>query len=281
MIKRHIDFDSHRFIPLEALETFEGLLSDDDGLYDNMRRNNGGSVMGLYITESLNAVSNSIIADCPKATTLRYLKLAREFGVAHFAQHVRHGETFEVSINGQQITLTGRYKGDYTDSNAWWKTYYTAIVLRDIDAINSLQKVQPKHFAMANVPSSPFDLALVAVLQGLFQQDANMAERLKVALTAEIKGGKAREKRTNHLFIPLLPVIRCIFTPDAEAEFNQVVKEAVKLHKKFWNGDKYDCAGWISLALTALAAIAKARNGWQLDFETDYIPQWLVDGDFS
>ena len=277
MIKRHVELKT--LVGIKSIETFEKLLSGD-GLYNNMRENNGGDVMGLYITESLNAVSDSIIADCPKATTLRYLKLAREFGVAHFAQHVRHGETFEVSINGQQITLTGRNKGDYTDSNAWWKTYYTAILLRDIDAINSLQQVQPKHFAMANVPSDAFDLALVAVLQGLFQQDANMAERLKVALMAEIKG-KERAKLSNHLLVPLLPVIRCIFTPDAEAEFNQVVKEAVKLHKKFWNGRKYSCAGWISLALTALAAIAKARNGWQLDFETDYIPQWLVDGDFS
>ncbi|WP_417362564.1 immunity 49 family protein [Gallaecimonas pentaromativorans] len=275
MIKRHVIYKKE--FALDDLNKFEGRLNGK-GLVSNIRDNNGGDIMGLYVSESLGAFFDSIIADESPKRTLHYLRVAKEFGVAHFDMLVRQGERFTAAINNEVYEFTGRRKGDYTDTNAWCRVYFSAILLRDMDAVERLQKVMPEHFAVSNIRNDPFDLALVAVLKGMFLQGKDMGALLEAALKAEVQGEKKRVKYVNHILLPLLPIIRCVFSSNADAEFNDFLKEAVLKHQKYWNGDKYNNTGWVSLPLTALAAVAKARNGYQMNFETDYIPQWLVDG---
>ncbi|MCH1925091.1 immunity 49 family protein [Shewanella sp. C32] len=218
----------------------------------------------------------------PKQKVQHYLCLAKDIGIARFKQRlVEPDRPFLTPLDGDLVELCGSETCDYTDSNTWLNTYYCALLMRDIEAINSLAQVTPEIFAQATIPSDGFDLAFVALLKGIFQQDSDIVYLLRTALISEVDGTPEREKLANHLLEPLLPVIRCIFTPDADAEFNEKMQEAVQMHKQYWKDDKSAPEGWIALPLTALAALAKARNGWQLDFETDYIPQWLVDGDFS
>ncbi|MED5526853.1 MAG: immunity 49 family protein [Pseudomonadota bacterium] len=275
MIKRHVVLKKE--IAFVQLNEFEEHLNGK-GLISNIRDNNGGDIMGRYVSESLSAFCYSIMADENLERTLYYLTVAKEFGVAHFDMLVRQGEKFTATINNEVYEFTGRRKGDYTDTNAWCRVYFSAILLRDMDAIERLQKVMPEHFAVSNIRNDPFDLALVAVLKGMFQQGKDMGALLELALKAEVQGEKKRVKYVNHILLPLLPIIRCVFSSNAEAEFNDFLKEAVLKHQKYWNGDKYNKTGWVSLPLTALAAVAKARSGYQMNFETDYIPQWLVDG---
>src|SRR5690348_9186396 len=71
-----------------------------------------------------------------------------------------------------------------------------------------------------------------------------------------------------YLHVPQLEVLIYMVTKDAK--FTSALMKAVELHKKFWSKTKdrrRDYRGFISVELTALAALAKERS-LPIDFET-------------
>lgn len=77
---------------------------------------------------------------------------------------------------------------------------------------------------------------------------------------------------------------------DNEAEFNQNLIKAIKAHKEVWSPKKAlnrggtplcrENEGFLSWGCTALAAMAHDK-GWKLEVESDYIPNFMVDGSIN
>ncbi len=166
------------------------------------------------------------------------------------------------------------------------KAFYSAVILRDSNAINALKNVDETIFANSNLKCDVFDLTLVTLMQGLFKKDGpdtDVGTLLENALIASNPHNidHGRRPYANQILYPLLPLYRCIFTKDSEAEYRQVMREALESHKAYWKEDSYEQQGWISLPLMAAASIAYDYAGYQLDFETDYLPGWLVKKRFE
>lgn len=77
---------------------------------------------------------------------------------------------------------------------------------------------------------------------------------------------------------------------DNEAEFNQNLIKAIKAHKEVWSQKKAlnrggtplcrENEGFLSWGCTALAVMAHDK-GWKLEVESDYIPNFMVDGSIN
>jgi hypothetical protein len=98
--------------------------------------------------------------------------------------------------------------------------------------------------------------------------------------------------QTNHLipnienlFIPLIKVYQAIFSNN-ENLFNTNIYNALEKHKNHYEGEEFGESrrgkpeGWISVALTVACAIAHDK-GMKREVESDYIPEWLIKGDFE
>ena len=274
MIERHYK-ETHMNIVIKAINKFDKLLP----LGMDTIKGNDGEVLGGFIQDALDAFARAVLADLDRSIQLRYLTLLKEFGTANFEFVMRVDETFSVTIDGETFELMGAYKSSYMNTGAWEKAFYSAVILRDRSAIHSLREVNETVFLNANLKCNTFDLALVNIMQNLFIGGADMGDLLEKALLADDPDDD-RLPYSYHILLPLIAVYRCIFTPDAEGEFNSKMRDAVEKHKAFWKKDSNEKQGWISLPLIAAAAFAYDLKGYQLDFETDYIPNWLVTGEF-
>ena len=275
MIERHYK-ETHMHLVMEDIEEFETLVPRKIA---SIKKFNGEEVLGNSIQDALKAFADAVLAELDHEKIVRYLTILKELGAANFAYVMRIEEPFTVTIDGDTFELTGAHKTDYVDTDTWMDAFCSAVILRDTAAITVLNAVDETVFFNANLKPDSFDIALVNVMQGLFAPDADIGALLEAALKADdIDQGRLRY--ANKILLPLLTVYRCIFTPDAEAAFNTAMRDALKQHKDYWKKDKKKRAGWISLPLIAAAVIAHDHKGYQLEFETDYIPNWLVTHDF-
>lgn len=275
MIERHYKANRIEVI-IDDIEEFEELLV----IKKASVRKNSSAIYGTAIYETLHAFAGSVLADLEHSQQLRYLRLLKEFGTANFTFVMRVGETFSIPVDGDTFELTGASKTDYIDTDTWQTAFYSAIILRDREAISSLNEVDETLFFKANLKCDEFDIALVRLLQNLFVPNVDIAMLLETALKAD-DIDRGRLPYANKILLPLLPIYRCIFTAEAEGDYNDAMRDAVKKHKAFWKKDNYETEGWIALPLIAAAAFAYDYKGYQLDFETDYIPNWLVKGEFD
>ncbi|MES2734175.1 MAG: immunity 49 family protein [Bacteroidota bacterium] len=87
------------------------------------------------------------------------------------------------------------------------------------------------------------------------------------------------------LFLPLIDVYLALLL-GREDMFNETLYVALLKHKAYYeseeNGESRSSLpqGWVSLPLTAVCALAHDR-GLKREVESDYIPEWLVKGEFE
>lgn len=96
-------------------------------------------------------------------------------------------------------------------------------------------------------------------------------------------------EQIEYLKLPYLAVLSSIFAED-EVGFNKNLLVALEKHKTYYEGmggynefnesrtDKPE--GWVSLWLTCACAIAHDR-GMKREVASDYIPEWIVKGEFE
>jgi len=279
MIARHFEAKSIERI-IDRINRYEELLLIG---INTIKTQNAQDVLGGSIQNAINAFGNAVLADVPHQQIVRYLQHVKEFGSANFAFACRQGETFDVTINNDTFALTGGPAGAYLHTYVWEKVFYAAVTLRDKKAIEQLIQVPKSVFDNANISADAFDTALINLMKGLFEPEANMGDLLEAALIAADPNAIASGRRSyvQHILLPLMPVYRCIYTANAQDEFNEAMVEALEAHKKYWKKDKREQQGWISLPLMAAASHAYDLKGYQLTVETDYIPDFLVKNDFD
>ena len=279
MIARHYKETKMEFI-LEDINEYEELLLIG---INTIKTQNAQDVLGGSIQNAINAFGEAVLAEVPHQQIVRYLQHIKEFGCANFAFVCRQGETFDVTINNDTFALAGGPAGAYLHTDVWEKVFYAAVTLRDKKAIEQLIQVPKSVFDNANIKADAFDIALINLMKGLFEPEANMGDLLEAALIAADPNALAsgRRRYVQNILLPLMPVYRCIYTANAQGEFNEAMVEALEAHKKYWKKDEMKQQGWISLPLIAAASHAYDLKGYQLTVETDYIPVFLVKNDFD
>ncbi|TCI01484.1 hypothetical protein EZV61_17335, partial [Corallincola luteus] len=113
MIERHFTPKNMARVGV-VIDRFE----EDTALIINSAKNkNSGEVLGSCFSDAINAFAQSIIAEKPSATALRYLTFAKELGTANFTFVMRMEETFQTSLLGEPFEMTGAHKTSYVHTD--------------------------------------------------------------------------------------------------------------------------------------------------------------------
>ncbi len=233
-----------------------------------------------FFKENLNIFVEEAYQRGDTKTAWLYIKRAQQLFTGHFQLSLNDGKAFMLDFDNGVLPVTGQYKNCYTGANHWLKAFYLAIIMRDMKAIGILSQVSEDIFKADEQGSENFDNQLAALFKAIFNPEANFAEQLVITTASFIPDEftKARFGYVSRLFWPQLAIIQAIFTPGSEDKFNELMKEALKLHKEFWKKKSQSAAaeGVISLPLTALAVLAHDHAGYKLTVKNGYILDWLV-----
>ena len=244
---------------------------------------NSGSILGTMISRFFDAFIACEFLRLSNKKKINYLFLMSESGAGNFNCILNDGKPFSFTIDGENYEMMGSHHSSYTDAHKWLDCIYAAIAVRNEEAINILMQVPNTVFDNAAVKDDPITYALADVYKGLFGgiKDRSMLELISTAYSVADSDRADRLEYIMSNMIPQLGIIRTILSSNSEDEYNKLMKEAVLTHKGYWTQDEYAYRGWESLPLIALASIAFDHKGYRLNFETDYIPRWLVEREFS
>ena len=278
MIKRHhsdlqkVFAYTHMMYEDSYLDTIESLQAGDP---DNL---------GLYMDEAMDMFAYCVVNDREKEETLKYLRQTRDFGVANFMYANHPGIEFSFVLEDNEYHFTGGTDGAYKNVSIWLKAVYMAIITRANNGVEELCKTSEEVFKNANIKPNEFDLAMVQVVKGLFDSEADIkywileASRLSYSDAIEPE----RQEYITKITAPTVDLYACILTRD-EQRFNEELESALQMHQDFWSQSEKrrdNRAGWVSLPLLATCALAVDNKDFTITVESEYLPKWLYKKEF-
>jgi hypothetical protein len=242
-----------------------------------------GENLGPEFREALGVFSLSVVGHLEKKQALHILSKLNSIGIANFEFGMKPGEKFTVNLDGESFEITGQPVTAYMDTDTWLNAFFSAVVSRNGSGIRTLCQVPEPIHKNANLKPDHFDLAFVRAMKGLYNPDENIGQLLVDAMEASDPEAidKDRIDYASSILLPQLPLYRCILSSDQE-EFNEKLGQAVLRHKDYWGSKerKRSKEGWIALPLVAAGSMAFDNKRFEMTFETDYLPSWLVRGEF-
>lgn len=240
--------------------------------------------LGSEFRKSLKILAFLAIDSRDKKEIFYLLKIAQNIGLMNFKFGTKIGESFNCSLEEESFTLVGQETSIYMDTDTWLRALYLSLILRDMDAVDFLCQVPESVHIQANIKADAFDIAFVRVMKGLFNPDVNIGKLLVEAMDISKSEliPSARLEYIDYIMVPQL-LLYYRFISCTRSEFNEQFRDAVLDHKEYWSekNREYDPKGWISLPLITIAALAFDDKKYELPFETEYIPNWLVREEFS
>ena len=278
-IKRHVEIKETSLI-VNAIKRADKFFNEITSIAITKKKSD---LLGNMVNSLFEAFANTSGLGFNSLQIVKYIKGLADYGSANFNCILNDGKPFSFTIDGKTYEMMGSHHSSYTDAHKWLDCIYAAIAVRNEEAISILMQVPNTVFDNAAVKDDPITYALADVYKGLFGgiQDRSMLELISTAYSVADADEADRLEYIMSNMIPQLGIIRSILSSDSEDEYNKLMKEAVLAHKNYWSQDEYVYEGWVSLLLIALASIAFDHKGYRLNFETDYIPRWLVECEFS
>jgi len=213
-----------------------------------------------------------------------YLTRGQQMGLVVFKSNANPGKPFMVAYDNDFIEVTGQESDYSTKIEVWLPAFYSAIIMRNKDAIDFLITVDNSVLAKAELgdQNRPFDYALVDLLKAVFTPDSDLASAIEKALIASNPDDYEdfAYEYARRLKWPVVDIIMAIFGEDGEHAYNKEMEKALLLHKEYYSDKEHrkDDEGIIPLALTAMAVLASDVKGYKLTVENGYVPQWVIDG---
>lgn len=274
--------DRHELKHLQALEgNLDHYLSRVEKSLTSLGTRPDNIAMKLH--DSINAMNTAIVVGKEPELVVKIMRLALSYGIANY-QSILENENFVIHFEGNDYPIAAKKRTAYVGCSTWTRVFSLAVMLRDPEAIEFLKTISPELLKTDNIKDDPVDHSRVEFLKGVYDPDADIGDLLlKVYDDADMSKISAdRSEYIHQILLPEMSVYRCIFSGLKE-EFNEKLESAIQDHKKFWGvGDNpYDYDGWTSMRLLAAAVIAQGGRGMKVEVISDYIPSWIVNGDFG
>ncbi|MBK1851174.1 immunity 49 family protein [Marinobacter sp. 1-4A] len=211
------------------------------------------------------------------------LCLAEQLGTGHFRSVLNDGKELQLRFEDRQLPITGKYTANNTDIGVWLKVFCFGVMTRSGEALEVLNQVGEDMLLQAEkAPATKYELALAALLKGVYNPEANLA-RLLLDSKAAFDPDELHDSRffyVSRILLPIDSIIRTIFAGDQEDAFNEHMEEALRLHQEYWVKVSETAEdGLVSVPLTALAVMAYDHKGYRVRVENEYIPDWVVTAD--
>lgn len=232
--------------------------------------------LGVFFTESLRLLGFRFFLNKPQATQLEALRLASEYGVGLFRRgSATPDETVTFDAAGQSISVAGG-TSEFNTAPRWLSAYGAAMVLRDTDAADSLAGYNPIDF------EGSYDQYHIAIACAL------MAEHNGSADTAAVYDEAVKQAQNASMFpewgkkvgLPLARMARAVYEKKSDG-FSELVAEALEGYAQLYGrkGENHLAEAVLPLAHIGLCARALDRS-MTLEVESDYLPDWMLKGNF-
>ena len=213
-----------------------------------------------------------------------YLTRGQQMGLGAFQSNANPDKPFMVAYDNDFIESLGEDDDYATKIEVWLPAFYSAVIMRNKDAIDFLITVDNSVFAKARLgdQNRPFDYALVDLLKAIFTPDADLDSAIEKALIASNPDDYEdfAYEYARRLKWPVVDILMAIFGEDGEHAYNKEMEKALLLHKDYYSDKEHrnNRQGVIPIPLTAMAVLASDVKGFKLTVENGYIPQWIIDG---
>ncbi len=242
-------------------------------------------VLSSIAKYSLRLGVNSWKKNSDKAEFLEQLRLSHLSRTWHW-KAMEHDSPNKIQLPSTELLEVGQIQPNASvDFSSWLQGIYIAVILRDITAVKVYGEADPEKIVRygQNTPD-PWEIPYIKFLNGIWAFDTNIVNYLKDALKGCDPTGynPMRADWMLHILSPLLELWAMVFSHNAD-RFNQKLYEQQKLRHD-WHAALDEETGnsimeYIDLA--ALAAVCYAHDkGFKIEVQSDYLPEFLIKGDF-
>ena len=277
---------------IKHFEFYQNSLGEDVELIEKKgfpEFNNSISKYSLdsFVKSALNNFNQSCLGTGQdRDLQIRLLSHYHTLAKAFFKIAYNEGKEVEVNFTGTPVKHIGREYKSGVGFNDWLKAWGVFTVFDDREGLELLQSIPESVMEKSNMSWVYLHRSILTILQNIYNPNVKMGELILEAMRAtDPKVGGYRQDNEAQEWVlynyePLIRVYEALFRRN-EKDFNEVLIEALELHKKYWGDEKSgrnnESDGWISWLLLAPAATA-VRFGMKLEVTSDYIPEWLVNG---
>lgn len=227
-----------------------------------------------------------IIKKAPKDQIVWCLKTYRDVGLAYYRLVFNQGEFVPFSINQYEYEGMGKPTDFRLNLDDWVLVFACCLILQDYSGAYELCELNEAHIdldARQNGPSNrAFDKAMLNLLKGILYPDADinalLVDAAEKVFKPECVGHEERQEAVNYKFLPLIPLIHAMYSPNRETAYPEKLQAALEDHKTYFGSpdEAFDSSYWFAMTITGLAALAYHRWGLEPQIETLYMPEWIV-----
>ncbi|WP_330960140.1 Imm49 family immunity protein [Photobacterium sp. 53610] len=243
------------------------------------------NILGIKQESLLDILGSLVVKQAPKDQIEWFLKSFRDHGLAYYRLVFNQGEFVPFSINQYEYEGVGKPTDFRLNLDNWVLVFACCLILQDYSGAYELCELNEAHIdldARQNGPSNrEFDKAMLSLLKGILYPDADMnallVDAAEKVFKPECVGHEARQEAVNYKFLPLIPLIHAMYSPNRETAYPEKLQAALEDHKTYFSQHHaFDAQNWFAMTITGLASLAYHRWGLEPQIETLYMPEWIV-----
>ena len=225
------------------------------------------------------------LTDENKQKSITALKLAAKAGEAIFRlgrepekeQRIVIDELLDATYNGKSLLWDGRLH-----AGRWQQAFFCAAIVRDQDAMDSLAKFPVSVMRQCSTTSSEAEYALVELIQGIHRRVSNdeglallgkALEEVKLE-TKDPWVSYCTNAKTDFILTFIMKEKGSPSTALADA-----LNDSWEYHERFCDKGYQQPDFYMPIPLLGLACMAKDL-GKEINVQSDFIPQFYIDGDY-
>jgi len=221
-----------------------------------------------------------------KQKSITALKLAAKAGEAIFRlgrepekeQRVVIDDILDATYNGKGML----WEGGFLSGADWQKAFFCAAIVRDTDAMDSLVKFPVSLMRQCSTTNSEAEYALVELIQGIHRRLSNDEVSALLGKALEAVKLDTTDPWVNYCTSAKTDFI-LTFMMKGKGSPSTALADALtdswEYHERFCDKGYQQPNFYMPIPILGLACMAKDL-GNELNVQSDFIPQFYIDGDY-
>ncbi|WP_299015218.1 Imm49 family immunity protein [uncultured Photobacterium sp.] len=286
-------FEHHIYgVPSKPMDWMEEDYFDELKMYQkNTQKFYDGLMLNVSYKRSHELFVYSSLLKKSNTEIIRHLYDYLQALMMDLQPYIHKGRGYSVTFHGKTV-LKEAQPSRKLHLSQWLQAFYVTLILRDpFDQLKDLVAIDDSDFrAWDENNENDIRRVLYRLYQGFFGHGKKelttlIGDVIEFSAPEFVGDGEAQDF-VNYLYLPLTQMLVYAHTKDRAVKYPEKLMHSLESHRRYYteiSGDPNDVCnkwGWLSLGITAFAAHAYDAFGLVPDVDTEYMPMWLVKGEF-